>query len=133
MIFARFLSVISLGARPLNPGIATTSSALFSLARAEPNFTFRSSACFLIMAHPALISSVIISPPKGITAVCLIIPSRKMATSVVPPPMSTSTTPFHQCLKLPRPMPTAAESYAEGCNLLFQYILKCFVQQWFEL
>ena len=38
-------------------------------------------------------SSVITLPPKGITAVCLIMPPLKMATSVVPPPMSTKTTP----------------------------------------
>ena len=38
-------------------------------------------------------SLVITFPPKGITAVCLIIPSRKTATSVVPPPISTSATP----------------------------------------
>ena len=38
-------------------------------------------------------SSVITFPPKGITAVCLIIPSLKMATSVVPPPISIRATP----------------------------------------
>ena len=38
-------------------------------------------------------SSVITLPPNGMTAVCLIIPPLKIATSVVPPPMSTKTTP----------------------------------------
>ena len=32
-------------------------------------------------------------PPKGITAVCLIIPSLNTAKSVVPPPISISATP----------------------------------------
>ena len=32
-------------------------------------------------------------PPKGTTAVCLMMPSLKIATSVVPPPISTNTTP----------------------------------------
>ena len=43
--------------------------------------------------QPSLISSVITFPPKGITAVCLIIPSWKIAISVVPPPISTKATP----------------------------------------
>ena len=34
-----------------------------------------------------------IFPPKGTTAVCLMMPSLKIATSVVPPPISTNTTP----------------------------------------
>ena len=38
-------------------------------------------------------SSVITFPPKGITAVCLIIPSLNIATSVVPPPISIRATP----------------------------------------
>jgi hypothetical protein len=32
-------------------------------------------------------------PPNGITAVCFIIPSLKIATSVVPPPISINATP----------------------------------------
>ena len=32
-------------------------------------------------------------PPNGITAVCLIIPSLKIAKSVVPPPISIKATP----------------------------------------
>ena len=40
-----------------------------------------------------MISSVITFPPKGITAVCFIIPSLKIATSVVPPPISIKATP----------------------------------------
>ena len=43
--------------------------------------------------QPSFISSVIILPPKGTTAVWRIIPSLKIATSVVPPPISTNTTP----------------------------------------
>ena len=46
-----------------------------------------------MIEQPSLMSSVIAFPPNGITAVCLIIPSWKMATSVVPPPISTNTTP----------------------------------------
>ena len=38
-------------------------------------------------------SSVITFPPKGITAVCLIMPSLKIATSVVPPPISIKAIP----------------------------------------
>ena len=46
-----------------------------------------------IIEHPSLISSVITFPPNGITAVCFIIPSLKIATSVVPPPISINATP----------------------------------------
>ena len=53
----------------------------------KPNLIFKSSACFSIIEQPSFISSVIIFPPKGITAVCRIIPSLKMAKSVVPPPI----------------------------------------------
>jgi hypothetical protein len=53
MIEARFFMLISLGVRPRNPGIATISSSRFSRASAEPNFTFSSSACFLIMEQPS--------------------------------------------------------------------------------
>ena len=46
-----------------------------------------------MIEQPSLISSEIILPPKGITAVWRIIPSWKIAISVVPPPISTKTTP----------------------------------------
>ena len=92
-MFARFLREISLGSRPRNPGIETISFSWFSLASAEPNLIFNNSACWRMIEQPTLMSSVITFPPKGITAVCLIIPSWKIAISVVPPPMSTNTTP----------------------------------------
>ena len=38
-------------------------------------------------------SLVITLPPNGITAVCLITLSKNIATSVVPPPISTRATP----------------------------------------
>ena len=66
----------------------TISFSLFSPGQAEPNLTFNNSACFSIIEHPSFISSVITFPPKGITDVCLIIPSLKIAKSVVPPPIS---------------------------------------------
>ena len=93
MILERVFNEISLGSRPRNPGIETISVSLFSPGQAEPNFTFNNSACFSIMEHPSLISSVMIFPPKGITAVCRIMPSLKIAKSVVPPPISISATP----------------------------------------
>ena len=46
-----------------------------------------------MIEQPSLISFVITFPPKGITAVCLIIPSLKIAKSVVPPPISINATP----------------------------------------
>ena len=54
-----------------------------------------------MIEHPSLMSSVMIFPPKGITDVCLIMPSLKMARSVVPPPISISATPasFSSLLK----------------------------------
>jgi hypothetical protein len=82
-----------LGSLPLNPGIETISFSLFSPGHADPNFTFNNSACFSIIVHPSFISSVTTFPPKGITAVCLIIPSLKIAKSVVPPPISMRATP----------------------------------------
>ncbi len=85
MIFDKFFKVISFGSLPLNPGIDTISFSLFSPGHADPNLIFSNSACFSIIEQPSLISSVITFPPNGITDVCLIIPSLKMAKSVVPP------------------------------------------------
>ena len=93
MIFDRFFNVISLGSLPLNPGIETISLSLFSPGHAEPNFILSNSACFSIILQPSLMSSVMTFPPKGITAVWRIIPSLKMAKSVVPPPISIRATP----------------------------------------
>ena len=93
MIFDKFFSDISFGSLPLNPGIDTISFSLFSPGQADPNFTLSNSACFSIIEHPSFISSVITFPPKGITAVCLMIPSLKIARSVVPPPISINATP----------------------------------------
>ena len=45
------------------------------------------------MLHPWLMSLLITFPPNGITAVCRMIPSWKIAISVVPPPMSTKAMP----------------------------------------
>ena len=67
--------MISLGSLPRNPGIETISVSLFSPGQAEPNFILSNSACFSIMEQPSFISSVITFPPKGITAVCLMMPS----------------------------------------------------------
>ena len=93
MIFDKFFKEISFGSLPISPGIETISFSLFSPGHAEPNLIFSCSACFSIIEQPSLISSVIIFPPNGITAVCLIISSLKIARSVVPPPISISATP----------------------------------------
>ncbi len=85
IILDKVLSDISFGSRPCKPGMATISVSRFSPGHAEPNFTLRSSACFSIMEHPSLMSSVITLPPKGITAVWRMMPSLNMAKSVVPP------------------------------------------------
>ena len=69
MIFERFFNEISFGSLPLKPGMETISLSLFSPGQAEPNLTFYNSACFSIIEQPSLMSSVIIFPPKGITAV----------------------------------------------------------------
>ena len=45
-VFDKFLSVISLGSRPLKPGIETISLSLFSPGQADPNLIFNNS-CFL--------------------------------------------------------------------------------------
>ena len=86
---------------------------MFSPGHAEPNFIFKSSACFSIIEHPSLISSVITFPPKGITAVCLIIPSLKTAKSVVPPPISIKATPASFSSKL-----KTALADANGSNVI---------------
>ena len=93
IILDKFFTEISFGSCPFKPGIETISFSLFSDGIAEPNFNFNCSACFSIIEHPSFISFVIIFPPKGITAVCLMILSLKIAISVVPPPISTKTTP----------------------------------------
>ena len=69
IIFDRFFNVISLGSLPRNPGIETISLSLFSPGQADPNFIFNNSACFSMIEHPSLMSSVITFPPNGITAV----------------------------------------------------------------
>ena len=69
MIFESVFKEISLGSLPLSPGIETISVSLFSPGQADPNFTFKSSACLLIIEQPSLTSSVMTFPPKGITAV----------------------------------------------------------------
>ena len=53
-------------------------------------------------------------PPKGITAVCLIIPSLNIARSVVPPPISINATPasFSSLLR------TASDD-ARGSSVMF--------------
>ena len=93
MIFESVFSEISLGSLPCKPGIETISVSRFSPGQAEPNFTFNNSACFSIIEQPSLMSSVMTFPPKGITAVWRMMPSLKMAKSVVPPPMSIRATP----------------------------------------
>ena len=93
IIFESVFKLISFGGLPRSPGMLTISFSLFSPGHAEPNFTFRVSACFSIISQPSLISSVMTFPPNGMTAVCRMMLSLKMAMSVVPPPMSTSTTP----------------------------------------
>jgi hypothetical protein len=42
---------------------------LFSPGQADPNFTFRNSACFSIIEQPSLMSSVITFPPKNYCSV----------------------------------------------------------------
>ena len=93
IIFDNVFRLISFGGLPRSPGMLTISLSLFSPGHAEPNFTFNVSACFSIISQPSLMSSVMTLPPKGITAVWRMIWSLKMAISVVPPPISTRTTP----------------------------------------
>ena len=114
MILERFFNVISLGSLPRNPGMETISLSLFSPGHAEPNFVFNNSACFSMIEHPSLISSVITFPPNGITAVWRIIPSLKIARSVVPPPISINATPasFSSWLN-------TASAEANGSNVIF--------------
>ena len=92
-MLARLRKVISFGSRPRKPGIQTTSFSLLSDAKALPNFTLSISAWRCIMRQPSLMSWVMTFPPNGITAVWRIRLSWKIATSVVPPPISTRTTP----------------------------------------
>ena len=66
-----------------------------------------------MMEQPSLISSVITFPPKGITAVCLIIPSLNIAKSVVPPPISINATPASFSS-----IPNTAFAEANGSNVI---------------
>ena len=52
-------------------------------------------------------------PPYGITAVCLIIPSLKIARSVVPPPISIRATPASFSSKL-----STASEEAKGSRVI---------------
>ena len=56
-------------------------------------------------------------PPKGMTAVCRIMPSLKMAISVVPPPISTKTTPASFSSS-----PKTASADAKGSRVISQTV-----------
>ena len=90
----------------------TISLSLFSPGQADPNFTFNNSAWVSIIEHPCLISSVITFPPKGTTAVWRIMPSLKIAKSVVPPPISIKATPASFSSRL-----NTASDEAKGSNV----------------
>ena len=87
------MRVISLGSRPLKPGIETISFSLFSPGQADPNLVLSNSACFSIIEQPSLMSSVITFPPTGITDVCRIIPCLRISKSDLPPQISMRATP----------------------------------------
>ena len=69
----------------------TISFSLFWLLKADPNLIFKSSACFSKIVHPFLNVIRYYVSTEWITAVCRIIPSLKIATSVVPPRYQRAT------------------------------------------
>src|SRR5207247_1944617 len=81
------------GFRPPTDGTSTVSSAGTRAVSAHPYRFFRSSAAGNGVRRPIAMSFEMWSPPSGRMTVCQIAPLRKSATSVVPPPMSTTTTP----------------------------------------
>jgi hypothetical protein len=84
---------ISRSARPPTPGTATISFDDTSEESAQPNWILICSALSIGVRSPMAMSLVTLAPPHGTIAVCRIEPSKNTATSVVPPPMSSSTTP----------------------------------------
>src|SRR6218665_3278406 len=81
------------GLRSPRPGTSTWASGSASSCLAQPLSTLMSSASLVGVRSAIAMSRVIRSRAMGITAVWRIAPPVKMATSVVPAPMSTTTTP----------------------------------------
>ena len=81
------------GGRSPRPGTSSCSFGSASSCLATPYSTLISSASLVGVRSAIAMSLVIRSPAIGITAVWRIEPSVKIATSVVPAPMSTSATP----------------------------------------
>ncbi len=92
-ISARICRDTVLGLRPPTLGTSIISSRLTMDAKAHPYFFFIFSASVTGVLRPMAISLVRWFPPRAMTAVCLMLPSANTAISVVPPPMSTRTTP----------------------------------------
>ncbi len=115
IMLERFFTEISLAVRFRIPGIETISLGLASSAIALPNRVFNCSACFAITIRPCWMSVVKIFPPNGITAVCLIILSWKIAMSVVPPPMSIKQTPASFSSSLSTAILDASGSKIKSC------------------
>ncbi len=81
------------GARSPKPGTSTCASGSANNCLAQPLSTLMSSASLVGVRNAMAMSLVIKSPAMGMTAVWRIAPLVKIATSVVPAPMSTQATP----------------------------------------
>ena len=90
-------------------GTSTVSSSRTRLAWAHPKSFFSSSADGGGVRSPTAMSLVMWSPPSGITSVCHTAPSRKRATSVVPPPMSIRSTPSSRSSGVSTDSPEASD------------------------
>src|SRR5256886_6215374 len=83
---------------------------------AHPYRFFMTSAEGDGVRRPIAMSFEMWSPPSGRMAVCQIAPLRKSATSVVPPPMSTTTTPCSFSSSYRTASPEASGSRDTSCT-----------------
>ena len=93
-------------------GTSIISSSFTREAIAHPNLVLIRSASGTGVLRPIAMSLVKWLPPTGITAVCMTLPSAKIARSVVPPPMSTIATPSSRSSSV-----STASLEASGCRM----------------
>src|SRR2546422_706263 len=94
-------------------GTSIISSSFTREAMAHPNWILIRSASGIGVLRPMAMSLVKCDPPTGITAVCITLPSAKIARSVVPPPKSTIATPSSRSSSV-----STASLEARGCRMM---------------
>ena len=103
----------AIGAPRSNPGTSISESSSAAASSTRPCRSFMSSATVIGRRSPREMSAVTCVSPSGNTSMFQQLSSINTATSVVPPPISTSTTPSRRCSTV-----SAACAEASGCRML---------------